>query len=132
MLSIAAAALGVSPEGLFKDITTFGLLFESLAVRDLRVYADVLGAKLYKYRDSSKREADIVMQFRDGSYALMEVKLGGDGDVEDAAAKLIAIRDDIDPEKTGRPAFLMVITKGNVALRRKDGVYVVPLGCLKP
>ena len=130
--SIAAAALGVSPEGLFRDMTTFGFLFESLAVRDLRVYADVLGAKLYKYRDSRKREADIVMQFRDGSYALMEVKLGGDRDVEDAAAKLIAIRDDIDPEKTGRPAFLMVITKGNVALRRKDGVYVVPLGCLKP
>ncbi len=96
------------------------------------MYADVLGAKLYKYRDSRKREADIVMQFRDGSYALMEVKLGGDRDVEDAAAKLIAIRDDIDPEKTGRPAFLMVITKGNVALCRKDGVYVVPLGCLKP
>ena len=130
--SIATAALGISPEGLFKDMVTFGFLFESLAVRDLRVYADVLGAKLYKYRDSKKREADIVMQFRNGDYGLIEVKLGGEQDVEDAARKLAIIRDDIDEEKTGKPAFLMVITKGNAAIKRKDGVYVVPLGCLKP
>ena len=130
--SIATAALGVSPEGLFKDMTTFGLLFESLAVRDLRVYADVLGAKLYKYRDSKKREADIVMQFKDSNYALIEVKLGGNQEIENAATKLVAIRDDIDEEKTGKPTFLMVITKGNAAIKRKDGVYVVPLACLKP
>ena len=130
--SIATAALGVSPEGLFKDMATFGLLFESLAVRDLRVYADVLGAKLYKYKDSKKRESDIVMQFKNGDYALIEVKLGGDQEIEDAAKKLAVIRDDIDEEKTGKPLFLMVITKGNAALKRKDGVYVVPLACLKP
>lgn len=130
--SIATAALGVSPEGLFKDMKTFGFLFESLAVRDLRVYADVLGAKLYKYRDSKKRESDIVMQFKKGDYALIEVKLGGDQEIEDAAKKLAVIRDDIDEEKTGKPLFLMVITKGNAALKRKDGVYVVPLACLKP
>ena len=130
--SIATAALGVSPEGLFKDMKTFGFLFESLAVRDLRVYADVLGAKLYKYRDSKKRESDIVMQFKNGDYALIEVKLGGEQEIEDAAKKLAVIRDDIDEEKTGKPLFLMVITKGNVALKRKDGVYVVPLACLKP
>ena len=130
--SIATAALGVSPEGLFKDMKTFGFLFESLAVRDLRVYADVLGAKLYKYRDSKKRESDIVMQFKNGDYALIEVKLGGDQEIEDAAKKLAVIRDDIDEEKTGKPLFLMVITKGNAALKRKDGVYVVPLACLKP
>ncbi|MBR5997336.1 MAG: ATP-binding protein [Bacilli bacterium] len=130
--SIATAALGVSPEGLFKDMKTFGFFFESLAVRDLRVYADVLGAKLYKYRDSKKRESDIVMQFKNGDYALIEVKLGGDQEIEDAAKKLAIIRDDIDEEKTGKPLFLMVITKGNAALKRKDGVYVVPLACLKP
>ena len=130
--SIATAALGVSPEGLFKDMATFGLLFESLAVRDLRVYADVLGAKLYKYKDSKKRESDIVMQFNNGDYALIEVKLSGDQEIEDAAKKLAVIRDDIDEEKTGKPLFLMVITKGNAALKRKDGVYVVPLACLKP
>lgn len=130
--SIASAALGLSPEGLFKDIATFGLLFESLAVRDLRIYADCLGAKLYKYRDSKRREADAVMQFRDGSWALFEMKLGGASDIEDAASKLKAIANDIDIEKTGKPSFLMVITKGPVAYRRPDGVYVVPLACLKP
>ena len=130
--SIGAAALGVSPEGLFRDITTFGLMFESLAVRDLRIYADTMGAHLYKYRDAKKREADAVMQFKDGSWALFEVKLGGDEDIEDAAKKLLAVANDIDAEKTGKPAFLMVITKGPLAYRRPDGVYVVPLACLKP
>lgn len=72
------------------------------------------------------------MQFKNGDYALIEVKLGGDQEIEDAAKKLAIIRDDIDEEKTGKPLFLMVITKGNAALKRKDGVYVVPLACLKP
>ncbi|MBQ9457225.1 MAG: ATP-binding protein [Bacilli bacterium] len=130
--SIGAAALGVSPEGLFRDIATFGLMFESLAVRDLRVYGDTMGAHLYKYRDAKKREADAVMQFKDGSWALFEVKLGGNEDIEDAAKKLLAIANDIDAEKTGNPSFLMVITKGPLAYRRPDGVYVVPLACLKP
>ena len=130
--SIGAAALGVSPEGLFKDISTFGLMFESLAVRDLRIYGDYLNAHLYKYRDSKKRESDIVMQFRDGSWALFEVKLGDSDDINSAAAKLLEIANDINIEKTGRPAFLMVITKGPIAYKRDDGVYVVPLACLKP
>lgn len=130
--SIAAASLGVSPEGLFKDMATFGLLFESLAVRDLRIYGDALGARLYKYRDSKKREADIVIQFRDGTWALCEVKLGGSMDIDDAAAKLREIASDIDTAKTGKPSFLMVITKGPLAYRREDGVYVVPLACLRP
>lgn len=130
--SIGAAALGVSPEGLFKDISTFGLMFESLAVRDLRIYGDYLNAHLYKYRDSKKRESDIVMQFRDGSWALFEVKLGDSDDINNAAAKLLEIANDINIEKTGKPAFLMVITKGPIAYKRDDGVYVVPLACLKP
>lgn len=129
--SIATAALGLSPEGLFKDMTTFGLLFESLAVRDLRIYADILNAKVYKYRDSKKREADIVLQFRDGSWSLIEVKLGSDADIEDAAKHLLDIATDIDTKKTGSLNFLMVITKDKFAYRRKDGVYVVPLGCLR-
>ena len=130
--SIGAAALGVSPEGLFKDMATFGFMFESLAVRDLRVYGDSLNAHLYKYRDSKKRESDVVMQFRDGEWALFEVKLGGSEDIDEAANKLLEIANDIDIEKTGKPAFLMIITKGPLAYRREDGVYVVPLGCLKP
>ena len=130
--SIGAAALGITPEGIFKDITTFGLLFESLVVHDLRIYAETIGARVYKYRDSKRREADAVMQFADGSWALFEMKLGDNADIEDAANKLRNIAEDIDTEKTGKPSFLMVITKGPIAYRRPDGVYVVPLASLKP
>lgn len=129
--SIGAAALGITPEGIFKDITTFGFLFESLVIHDLRVYADTIGAHVYKYRDSKKREADAVVQFSDGSWALIEVKLGGEDDVLEAGNNLIKIAKDIDTEKTGRPAFLMVVTKNKVAYRMENGVYVVPLGCLR-
>ncbi len=129
--SIGAAALGITPEGIFKDITTFGLLFESLVVHDLRVYADAIGARVYKYRDSKKREAAAVVQFADGSWALIEVKLGGEEDIRKAAENLIKIADDIDYERTGKPAFLMVVTKNKVAYRMENGVYVVPLCCLK-
>ena len=129
--SIGAAALGVSPEGLFRDITTFGFLFESLVVHDLRVYADTIGGRVYKYRDSKKREADAVIQFNDGSWALIEVKLGGEDDIRKAADNLINIAKDIDYERTGKPAFLMVVTKNKVAYRMDNGVYVVPLCCLK-
>ena len=129
--SIGAAALGITPEGLFKDITTFGLLFESLVIHDLRVYADTIGAHVYKYRDSKKREADAVIQFNDGSWALIEVKLGGEEDIIQAGKNLLNISNDIDREKTGKPAFLMVVTKNKVARRMDNGVYVVPLCCLK-
>ena len=129
--SIGAAALGITPEGIFKDITTFGLLFESLVIHDLRVYADVMGAHVYKYRDSKRREADAVIQFNDGSWALIEVKLGGIEEIKRAAENLIKIAEDIDYERTGEPAFLMVITKNNVAYRMENGVYVVPLCCLR-
>ncbi|RKM55125.1 ATP-binding protein [Butyrivibrio sp. X503] len=129
--SIGAAALGITPEGIFKDITTFGLLFESLVVHDLRVYADTIGARVYKYRDAKRREADAVIQFADGTWALIEVKLGGQDDIEQAAQNLIKIADDIDWKKSGKPAFLMVVTKNKVAYRMENGVYVVPLCCLK-
>ncbi len=129
--SIAVAALGLSPEALFKSMDTFGLLFESLVVRDIRTYCDVINAKVYKYRDSKKREADLVIVFNDGSWALVEVKLGGKKDIDLAAAKLKDIAEDIDINRTGSCAFLMVITKDSLAYRREDGVYVVPLGCLK-
>ena len=129
--SIGAAALGITPEGIFKDITTFGLLFESLVVHDLRVYADTIGAHVYKYRDSKRREADAVIQFDDGSWALIEVKLGGEDDIKQASENLIRIASDIDSEKTGKAAFLMVITKNKVAYQMENGVYVVPLCCLK-
>lgn len=129
--SIGAAALGITPEGIFKDITTFGLMFESLVIHDLRIYADTIGAHVYKYRDSKRREADAVIQFNDGSWALIEVKLGGEDDILQASKNLENIAKDIDVERTGKPAFLMVVTKNKVAYRMDNGVYVVPLCCLK-
>lgn len=129
--SIATSAIGVSPDGLFMDMKTFGLLFESLAIRDLRVYCDSINAHVYHYKDQLDREADAVIQFNDGSWALIEVKLGNQEDVDLAASKLIKLSNDIDYEKTGNPAFLMVITKGKVALKRDDGVYEIPLACLR-
>lgn len=129
--SIGVAALGLTPEGLFKDITTFGLFFESLVNHDLRVYCDVIHAKLYKFSDSKKREADAVIQFNDGSWALIEVKLGNEEDILEASNNLLKIASVIDIERTGKPAFLMVVTKNKVAYRMENGVYVVPLACLK-
>ena len=112
---------------------TFGFFFESLAVRDLKIYCDTFNAKLYHYKDKDKddREADAVIQFRDGSWALIEVKLGDRKEINSAAAKLIKLAGDID-ESTGKPSFLMIITKDMVARKREDGVYEVPLACLRP
>lgn len=129
--SIAVASLGLSPKGLFFDMRTFGFLFESLAIRDLRVYCDSIGASIYHYRDQLDREADAVIQFKDGTWALIEVKLGNQEDIDLAAKKLKSLSRDIDVEKTGKPAFLMVITKGFAAIKRDDGVYEIPLACLK-
>ena len=128
--SIATSALGVGPDGLFADMHTFGFLFESLAVRDLRVYCDTFGAKLYHYRDKLDREADAVIQFKDGEWALIEIKMGNQADIDEAANKLLKLAEDIDEHKKN-PAFLMIITKDLFAYQREDGVYVVPLACLK-
>ena len=129
--SIATSALGVGPDGLFADMKTFGFFFESLAIRDLRIYCDTFNAKLYHFKDKDDREADAVIQFRDGSWALIEVKLGDRAEIDSAATKLKKLADDID-ESTGKPSFLMVITKDMVARKREDGVYEVPLACLRP
>ncbi len=129
--SIGAAALNLTPDGLFKDMKTFGFFFESLAIHDLRIYAEANNAKLYKYRDAQNRESDAVIQFSDGSFGLIEIKLGDEEDIDLACDSLKKIAKDIDTEKTGSLAFLMVVTKNKVAKRREDGVYVVPLACLK-
>ena len=129
--SIGVAALNLTPEGLFKDMKTFGFFFESLAIHDLRIYAEANNAKLYKYRDGQNREADAVIQFADGSFGLIEIKLGDEEDIDLASKSLRKIAEDVDMEKTGSLAFLMVVTKNKVAKRREDGVYVVPLACLK-
>ena len=129
--SIGVAALNLTPEGLFKDMKTFGFFFESLAIHDLRIYAEANNAKLYKYRDGQNREADAVIQFADGSFGLIEIKLGDEEDIDLASKSLRKIAEDVDIEKTGSLAFSMIVTKNKVAKRREDGVYVVPLACLK-
>lgn len=131
--SIATAALGISPNDLINDLNTFGFMFETLVARDLRIYADALKAKVYHFRDSNGLECDMVIHRRDGSYGLCEVKLGGPNNIETAANSLKAVAANIDTSKMPAPSFLMVITAvGPYTYRRKDGIYVVPIGCLRP
>ncbi len=130
--SIAAAAIGAGPKELLEDLNTFGFLFETLCVRDLRVYADALQGQVYHFRDKSGLECDAVIHLRNGAYGLTEIKLGGEKLIEEGAASLKELRDKIDTEKMKAPSFLMVLTGlGDYAYRRPDGVYVVPIGCLK-
>ena len=131
-LSIAAAALGVGPTDLLNDLKTFGFLFETLCVRDLRVFADALNGEVYHYRDKDGQECDAVIHLRNGKYGLIEMKLGGDKLIEEGAKSLKAMQEKIDTEKMNSPSFLMVLTGiGDYAYRRHDGVCVVPIGCLK-
>ncbi len=129
--SIAVAALGLNPSGLLSDLKLFGYLFESLCIRDLRVYAERIDGKVYHYRDKSGLEADAVIQLRDGSYALIEVKLGDQERIDAGAKNLLKLRDLIDTDKMKEPIFLMVLTGTNFAYQREDGVYVVPITSLK-
>ena len=131
--SIATAALGIAPKDLINDLRTFGFMFETMAVRDIRVYADALKAKVYHFRDSNGLECDTVIHRRDGSYGLVEIKLGGPNNIEQAATNLLTLANTIDTEKMAAPSFMMILTAvGPYAYRRKDGVYVVPLACLRP
>jgi len=131
--SIAAAALGLGPEDLINDLNTFGLFFETLCIRDLRVYADALGGTVYHYRDKSNLECDAVVHLENGSYGLIEIKLGGDVLINEGAKTLQMLADKIDTSKMKKPSFLMVLTGiGDYAYRRpEDGVLVVPIGCLR-
>ncbi len=129
--SIAAAMLGLSPETLLFSWSAFGLLFESLCVRDLRIYAEPLGGRVYHYRDKTGLEADAVVVLRDGRWAPVEVKLG-ERHVDEAARHLLELAHRVDAGSMGSPTFLMILTAGAAAYRRDDGVYVVPLGLLGP
>ena len=129
--SIAAAALGVGPNDLINDLKTFGFLFETLCIRDLRVFADALNGEVYHYRDKGGQECDAVVHLRNGNYGLIEIKLGGDRLIEEGAKNLKSMEAKIDTDKMNTPSFLMVLTgTGDYAYRRQDGVYVVPIGCL--
>ena len=130
--SIGTAILGLGPKDLINDLESFGLFFEDLVVRDLRVYAEALDGQLYHYRDSNGLECDTVLHRRDGSYALLEVKLGGEEHINNGAASMIGLSNNIDTDKMPLPTFMAVIVGvGKYAYQRKDGVYVIPIGCLK-
>jgi predicted AAA+ superfamily ATPase len=130
--SIGVAALGVGPTDLINDLETFGLMFEAMCVRDLRVYADALGGAVYHYRDKNGLECDAVIHLRNGSYGLVEIKLGGTEAIEHGASTLKKLNNIIDTGKMKKPSFMAVLTGiGKYAYQREDGVYVIPLGCLK-
>ena len=130
--SIGAAALGCGPDDLIADMKTFGLMFETLCIRDLRVFADALDGSVYHYRDKNGLECDAVIHLRNGSYGLVEIKTGGETAVEHGASTLKKLSGLIDTDKMKAPSFLMVLTGvGDFAYRRADGIYVVPAGCLK-
>jgi hypothetical protein len=128
--SIAAAVLRTGPEKLLADFNTFGFLFESLCHRDMRIYAQANDGDLYHYRDRNNLEADMIVALRDGRWAAIEVKLGSK-QIEEAAANLIKLSEKVDTDKLGQPSFLMVLTGGQYAYKRADGVWVVPIGCLR-
>lgn len=131
--SMATAALGIGPADLMKDLNTLGLFFETLAVRDLRVYAEANDGQVFHYRDNNNLECDAVIHLRNGHYGLVEIKLGGENLINEGAKNLLLLEQKINTDKMYASSFKMVLTAvGQFAYRRDDGVYVVPIGCLKP
>ena len=128
--SIAAAVMRATPESILEDFNTFGFLFESLCVRDLRIYSQALDGEVFHYRDKSNLEADIIVHLNDGRWGAIEVKLGSK-EIEEAAQNLLKLKEKIDWEKMKAPSFLMILTGTQLAYRREDGVFIVPIGCLK-
>ena len=130
--SIATASLGIGPKDLINDLKTMGLIFETLAIRDLRVYAEASNGQLYHYRDKSGLECDAVIFMKDGTYGLIEIKIGGEDNISDGAETLKVLSEKIDTDKMNAPSFLaVVIAVGDYAYKREDGVFVLPIGCLK-
>lgn len=131
--SIASAALGLGPQDLINDLSTFGLILETLCIRDLRVYAEPIGGSIYHYRDKNGLECDAVVHLKNGKYGLVEIKLGGETLIEEGAKSLKKLAGKIDTDRMQAPSFMMVLTGlGQYAYQRPDGVFIVPIGCLKP
>ncbi len=128
--SIAAVALGATSDELSKDMETFGFFFESMVTRDLRVYLDKLDGRVFYYRDKNELEVDCILKLDDGRWAAVEIKVGGN-QLDNAAANLIKLKNIVDTEHMKEPSFLMIVYAGTSAYKRADGVYVVPVGCLK-
>ena len=130
--SIAAAALGIGPNDLINDLNTMGFLFETMCVRDLRVYAEALGGSVYHFRNKAGLECDAVVHLRNGSYGLIEIKLGGEKLIKEGVETLTSLTESIDTSKMKEPAFRMILTAADqYAYRREDGICIVPVGCLK-
>ena len=130
--SIAAAALGIGPNDLINDLNTMGFLFETMCVRDLRVYAEALGGSVYHFRNKAGLECDAVVHLRNGSYGLIEIKLGGEKLIREGVETLTSLTESIDTSKMKEPAFRMILTAADqYAYRREDGIFIVPVGCLK-
>lgn len=127
--SIATASLGIGPQDLLDDLQTMGLFFENLCIRDLRVFAEALDGNVYHYRDKTDLECDAVIHLRNGSFGLVEVKLGGSA-IDTAAGNLLKLQERLDTNRMKHPSFLMILTGTKYAYTRKDGVHVVPIGCL--
>jgi predicted AAA+ superfamily ATPase len=120
----------MDPEGILQDFNFFGFLFESLCTRDVRIYAQANDGDIFHYRDKSGLEADLIIRLRDGRWAAIEVKLGTK-QIEEAATNLLALKAKVDEEKMGSASFLMILTAGQYAYQRPDGIWVVPIGCLR-
>ena len=130
--SLAAASLRIGPQDLINNLNTTGFFFEALAVRDLRVYAESLDGDVYHYKDNLDNECDVVIHLRDGRYALLEVKLGGERLIDEGVRTLKDVLRRIDTDKMGKPAFMAIITgTERYAYRRDDGIIILPLGALK-
>lgn len=129
--SIATAALDITPLDLINDLRTFGFIFESMVIRDLKIYAETNGASLYHYRDKNDFEVDAIIHFNNGKRAAIEIKLFDDEAIEKACKNLIKFKNNIISQKMKEPSFLMVITGTKNAYRREDGVFIVPIDCLK-
>lgn len=131
--SIATAILDANPNDLIQDLNTFGLLFENLVIRDLKIYTQSLDGNVYNYRDKSGLEADAVIHLNDGRWGLIEIKLGGETLINEGALTLTKLKEVIDQDKMNKPAFLAIITAtDSFAYQREDGIYVIPIACLKP
>lgn len=120
----------MDPDGLLQDFNFFGFLFESLCTRDVRIYVQANDGDVFHYRDKSGLEADLIIRLRDGRWAAVEVKLGTK-QIEEAATNLLALKAKVDEEKMGTASFLMILTAGQYAYQRPDGIWVVPIGFLR-
>ncbi|MCQ2339467.1 MAG: DUF4143 domain-containing protein [Paludibacteraceae bacterium] len=129
--SIATAVLELTPQSVLEDFNLFGFLFEDLCLRDMRIYTQTLRGDVYHYHDNTELESDMILRLYDGRWAAVEVKTGSK-EIDEAAKNLIKLSELVDTSKVGKPSFLMVLTGGQYAYQREDGIFVVPIGCLKP